>query len=137
MSVINFFGLGNDILRIHRIEQIYHRYHNKFVEKILHPNEQKNFYLVAEQKKISFLAKRFCAKEAFSKALGTGIGTEFGFHDLTISRSVRGQPLVEQLWNSELFSRYSISHVALSLSDEKEYCFATCCIFFKMSESRE
>lgn len=127
----NMFGLGNDIVEIERISQIYRRYDRQFVHKILHPEEQNQFIELAEHKKVAFLAKRFAAKEAFSKALGTGIGSEFGFHDLLITRSTKGQPVIDPLLNQALFLRHSIAHAALSLSDEKTYCFATCCLFFK------
>ena len=71
------FGIGNDIVETSRIEKIYHKFGEHFPQRILTPSEYKVF--VERKKNISFLAKRFAAKEAFSKALGIGFRSPVSF----------------------------------------------------------
>ena len=68
---MNIFGVGIDIVEIQRIKETYSRYGERFARKILSNSELRNFY--KNKNKISFLAKRFAAKEAVGKALGVGI----------------------------------------------------------------
>ena len=74
---MTLLGLGTDIVNIKRIEKILLKDKKKFIDKILHCEEKK-------QKKITanFLSKKFAAKEAFSKALGTGIGGVINFNEI-------------------------------------------------------
>lgn len=87
-------GLGVDIAAIERIWQAYQK-QPRFLTKVLTVAEQKVFHQYRGQRQKEFLAGRFSAKEAFSKALGTGIGP-VSFQDLTILNSDNGQPYVKQ-----------------------------------------
>ena len=81
-------GIGTDIVKISRIKEAYDLYENRFAKKILCPAELNIFQ--EKQKSISYLAKRFAAKEAASKALGTGIGL-ISWQDIEIKNNgVRG-----------------------------------------------
>ena len=100
-------GIGTDILQKSRIENIY----EKLAKKIL-GREELGIY-ERKKDKISYIAKRFCAKEAIAKALGTGIGKEYGFKDLQILNDEKGKPYV--------FGR---DDILISISDEKEYIVA-------------
>ena len=69
-------GIGIDIVELSRIRRIYLR-QQKFVDRILTVNEKEIFYNLTEDRKTEYLAGRFAAKEAFSKAIGTGLGGSF------------------------------------------------------------
>ena len=74
---------------------------------------------------MAFLAKRFAAKEAIAKALGTGIGRGISFQYMVISNNAEGTPLVElQESAAERLKKLGGSKVLLSLSDEKNYALA-------------
>ena len=87
------YGIGTDIVRIKRIEELYNNYREKFVEKILTNLEIEKFNSFAvKRRKISYLAKRFAAKEAFVKALGTGFRGEINFNNIGVLNNKLGKP---------------------------------------------
>ena len=71
-------GIGIDIIELSRIQEIMSR-QNKLIDRILTANEKQLFEELPMTRKIEFLAGRFAAKEAFSKAAGTGIGGQLSF----------------------------------------------------------
>ncbi|MEJ9306571.1 holo-ACP synthase [Priestia megaterium] len=76
------YGIGIDSVELNRIESIYDKRQTILVNQILTPSEREIFYTIKEKKrKIEWLAGRFSAKEAMSKAIGTGIGATFSFQD--------------------------------------------------------
>lgn len=83
-------GIGVDLLNISRIGELYSKFGDKFAKKILSNEELMDFNRTG--KKVNFLAKRFCAKEAFSKAVGTGIGRGLDFADITVKNNALGKP---------------------------------------------
>ncbi len=85
-------GIGVDLLNINRVEKLYSKFGDKLADKILSEEEFGNYK--KSKNKINFLAKKFCAKEAFSKALGTGIGRGINFSDITISNDILGKPII-------------------------------------------
>lgn len=85
-------GVGIDLLNMGRIEELYLKFNDKLANKILSEEEFGDYK--KSKNKINFLAKKFCAKEAFSKALGTGIGRGINFADITISNDILGKPIV-------------------------------------------
>lgn len=116
-------GVGLDLVEIARIERIYLKFGRTFVEKILCPPEID--YCLSHPKPAPHLAARFAAKEAFSKALGTGIGGELGWHDLQIVRSASGQPsLVFQGKAQELLRGRNIQNAHLSLTHSQTHAAA-------------
>lgn len=101
-------GIGIDIMEIERIAAILKRT-PRFPEKILSPRELALFQeLTSEKRKVEFLAGRFSAKEAFSKAYGTGIGKEIGFHDMEVLQDERGKPIIP--FRDDIVVHVSISH---------------------------
>ena len=85
-------GLGLDIVKISRIEKIYDKFGEGFLEKIFTKNEIIKVNSFSSQvKKREFLAKRFAAKEAFAKALGIGIG-RIKFNEIEIYNDQNGKP---------------------------------------------
>src|SRR6266850_1132912 len=85
-------GVGIDIVEVERIEGSYERFGERFLNRILHPNEIK--YCLSYKAPGPFLAARFAAKEAISKAFGTGIGSQLGWRDMEVGRKESGEPFV-------------------------------------------
>ena len=86
-------GIGLDIAEISRIKDAYLK-RETFSERVLTPAEQEIFSSLKGTRKLEFLAGRYAAKEAFSKAVGTGIG-KLGFQDIEIIPDRYGKPVVE------------------------------------------
>jgi holo-[acyl-carrier protein] synthase len=99
-------GIGIDIIELSRVQEIIHR-QPKFIERILCPSEIKIFEVLSAARKTEFLAGRFAAKEAFSKANGTGIGKQLTFQDIEIAADCMGKPFILR---PEGQSHLSISH---------------------------
>lgn len=87
-------GIGLDLVTVDRIENLQQTY-PQFLERILTAEEQKLFYAKHKKTQVTFLAGRYAAKEAFSKAYGTGIGRQVGFHDITILNDSNGKPYIK------------------------------------------
>jgi len=85
-------GIGIDIIEVTRIAASYERFGDRFLNRILHPDEIR--YCLSHKAPAPFLAARFAAKEAVSKAFGTGIGAELGWHDMEVGRKDSGEPFV-------------------------------------------
>ncbi|MEH7012713.1 holo-ACP synthase [Neobacillus niacini] len=99
-------GIGIDIIELSRIEEIVTR-QRKLIDRILTKNEKQTFEQLPERRQIEFLAGRFAAKEAFSKAAGTGIGKELSFLDIEIETDSLGKPFIAK---PEITGFISISH---------------------------
>ncbi len=117
------YGIGTDLVTIKRIEETLFRFGDRFLHRILNEEE------VAEYAKSSqparFVAKRFAAKEAFSKAYGTGIGEIVGWHDVCVNHDALGKPLIQtsQVLMEKLHTQ-QITHTHLSITDEAEHALA-------------
>ncbi|MGT2951266.1 holo-ACP synthase [Streptococcus cuniculi] len=85
-------GHGIDLQEIAAVEAAMNR-HDRFVEKVLTENERGRFEQLKGRRKLEYLAGRWSAKEAFAKALGTGIG-KVGFQDIEILTDDKGAPYV-------------------------------------------
>ena len=85
-------GIGTDVVSIARIQGVLDRHGERFVNRVLTPAERARF--AKTKAKASHLAKRWAAKEAFSKAIGTGIHAPFTWQSITVGRDPRGKPLV-------------------------------------------
>lgn len=85
-------GIGVDLLNINRIQNIYDKFGNKFINRILAKDEIELYN--KSKNKINFLSKRFCAKEAFSKAIGIGIGRGIDMRDIIIKKDSLGKPSI-------------------------------------------
>jgi holo-[acyl-carrier protein] synthase len=83
-------GIGTDVCSIERIGKSLDRFGERFVKRILTADERSRFD--GTRDKANHLAKRFAAKEAFSKALGTGIHAPFTWHSISVTRDARGKP---------------------------------------------
>lgn len=116
-------AIGTDIVEIQRIASALERQGDKFVQRILTKSEIVEYQ--ARGNSVACLAKRFAAKEAIAKALGTGIGRGISFQQLIVSNNSDGAPQVELQANAaERLKQLGGSKVLLSLSDEKSYALA-------------
>ena len=85
-------GVGIDIIEVARIEASYAKFGERFLARILQPNEIQ--YCLSHRAPGPFMAARFAAKEAVSKAFGTGIGAQLGWQDIEVARKESGEPFV-------------------------------------------
>ena len=108
-------GIGIDIVELKRIEAAIHR-HKSFVDRILTNKEQSFFHKLSETRKVEFLAGRFAAKEAFAKAVGSGIGKNLSWQDVEIIPDENGKPILK--CNTE------VGQIHVSISHSKEYAVA-------------
>lgn len=111
-------GIGLDIIELDRIRRIVDRQPG-FIKRILTMNEIEKFSTLSRERKVEFLAGRFAVKEAYSKALGTGIGEEIGFQDIEITNDDKGKPRIEILKDT---ARDSVVHV--SITHSRQYAAA-------------
>jgi holo-[acyl-carrier protein] synthase len=111
-------GIGTDIVSIARVRASLERHGEAFAERILTADELVEFRAVRDGAR--FLAKRFAAKEAFSKAFGTGLRAPATLHAIAVGHDALGKPVfVFDLPLGELMrERAWVAH--LSISDEKE-----------------
>jgi holo-[acyl-carrier protein] synthase len=117
------FGIGTDIVRVARVQQDLDRFGERFAERILTERELVEFR--AAVNRAHFLAKRFAAKEAAAKALGTGFSQGIFFHEIGIGHDDLGKPLLEFSGRALEFlreKRIAITHV--SLADEADHAVA-------------
>ncbi|MBP6682047.1 MAG: holo-ACP synthase [Halioglobus sp.] len=116
-------AIGTDILRIGRIEDVVERLGDRFVARILTPVEQAEYRASAQPSRL--LAKRFAAKEAIAKALGTGIGRGVSWQDITIGHDDNGAPQVSLSGGALVVATdRGGTRVELSLADETDYVVA-------------
>ncbi len=118
------YGVGTDVVEIARIENALARFGERFARRILSESEFnrfKNHRLPA-----AYLAKRFAAKEAFAKALGTGIHAPANWQGVWVKNLPSGQPVLQFSDSlSQFLFRRGVSKAHVSLSDERGVAFAT------------
>lgn len=116
-------GVGTDILKFARLDAVIDRQGERFVTRILCPTEREEYARSARPGNL--LAKRFAAKEAVAKALGTGIGRGVSWQDIRITHDANGAPQVELSGGALQVARQKgATQVALSLADEDDYVIA-------------
>ena len=117
------YGIGTDIVSIERIQNILNKNRDGFINRVLTEHEKALFANKADS--AAFCAKRFAAKEAFSKALGTGIGRIVSFQDLTVRSNEHGKPYFMPSEKLRLYlQEKGIKHGHLSISDESQNALA-------------
>ncbi|MCC6610074.1 MAG: holo-ACP synthase [Burkholderiales bacterium] len=116
-------GIGTDLVEIPRIERALARHGDRFARRILVAEEFERF--ARHRKPVAYLAKRFAAKEAFSKAMGTGIHFPVNWHNVSVANLSSGKPCLRfsDVLGLLLVSR-GIVDAHLSLSDEREVAAA-------------
>jgi len=123
-------GLGVDIIDNRRIKKTIDRFGNKFIEKCFSTNEIKESN--PRKNSVNYFAKRYAAKEACAKALGTGFTKGIGWKDIEIMNDINGKPCIN-LYNDALARLKQMSNrecnIFLSVSDERNYSIANVSIF--------
>ena len=121
------FGIGTDILKISRVEAVLGRYGDRFASRILGPQEMEK-YLRRKQKVeargLRFLATRFAAKEAFSKAVGLGMRMPMTWRAVQFLNAPSGRPMVVTSGTLNEFMQTHGLSAQVSLTDEAEYVVA-------------
>lgn len=88
------FGHGIDLQELSAVEKAFQR-NARFAEKVLTSNEYATFNTLKGRRQMTYLAGRWSAKEAFAKAMGTGIG-QVGFQDIEVLTDKAGKPYISQ-----------------------------------------
>tara|TARA_B100000575_G_C23111920_1_gene642391 strand:+ start:699 stop:1082 length:384 start_codon:yes stop_codon:yes gene_type:complete len=121
---MNFFGIGTDIVSIDRIKKSLKN--KNFLKRVF--NEKEILKCKKTMKSTNCFAKRFAAKEAFSKALGTGIANGINLNEIIILNKKSGKPYIILIGQTKKTLKKKFkgkkSKVSLSLSDEKKYAVA-------------
>ena len=121
------FGIGTDILKISRVEAVLGRHGDRFASRILGPQEMEK-YLRRKQKVeargLRFLATRFAAKEAFSKAIGLGMRMPMTWRSVQFLNAPSGKPMVVISGALTEFMQTHGLSAQVSLTDEAEYAVA-------------
>lgn len=117
------FGIGTDIVEVARIEASIQQFGDDFAKRILAESELASY--LESHIKARFLAKRFAAKEAFSKALGTGLRAPATFQNIAVSHDDLGKPLLVLAPELQaLLQSKNITQMHISISDEKNLAAA-------------
>lgn len=116
-------GTGTDIIEVERIRVAAERHGERFLQRILLPAEID--YCRVHRDPGPFLAVRFAAKEAVSKAFGTGIGAALGWLDIEVRRKESGEPYVVLHGKAnDLMAARGAKHLHLTLSHTQNYAVA-------------
>lgn len=120
-------GIGTDILQIGRLEAAYERTHGRLAERVLGPDELIVFKqrLARNHKRgIAFLATRFAAKEAFSKAIGLGMRMPMTWRSLQTLNQSSGKPVISYLGALAIFMQEKNWDAQVTVSDEQDMAIA-------------
>ena len=130
---MKIFGIGTDIINIKRMEKSIKKNGDNFINKVFSKNEIS--YCKKKKNPFPFYAKRFAAKEALSKALGTGIRKGIKFKNIEITNDNFGKPSIELKGTTAAFLKKKIKtkkyDIHLSLSDDIPWAQATVIISYQ------
>ncbi|MBB5325998.1 holo-[acyl-carrier protein] synthase [Anoxybacillus tepidamans] len=108
-------GIGIDIVELERVQKLMEQ-NERFIHRILTEKEKSIFYSLSNGRKVEFLAGRFAAKEAYAKALGTGIGKSISFQDVEIMNDEYGKPVAVSTLDGH--------RIHVSISHSRDYAVA-------------
>lgn len=112
--------IGIDIIKTSRMERLIERFGDKALLRFLQPQE------IILVKNYKTAAGFWAAKEAFSKALGVGIGMECSFYDMLIEKTPKGAPFI--IPSEKLIKYFSIKDSSISITHDGEYAVAVATI---------
>ena len=121
------YGIGTDIVQISRVEAALLRSGPRFAEKILGPEELVKYHARSAKhavRGLRFLATRFSAKEAFSKAIGLGMRMPMTWRSAQMLNAPGGKPVIVCSGALEEFMRANGLSAQVSISDEADYAVA-------------
>jgi holo-[acyl-carrier protein] synthase len=117
------YGIGIDVVEVGRIEDAMTKLGAAFLDRLFTKDEQE--YCEKQKRPALHFAARFAAKEAVSKALGTGVGGQAGWLDMEVERAESGAPkMVFTGRAADFLASQDINEVQISLSHAKEYAAA-------------
>ena len=117
------FGIGTDLVHIPRMQELLDKHDDKIALRILSDTEFSEFQQATNP--AAFLAKRFAAKEATAKALGTGVRDGLSLRHIEVVNNKMGKPELSFYKQGQiLIKQHNIGRSLLSLSDEKDYALA-------------
>ncbi len=120
---MKIFGIGIDVIEVERIEEAVKEFGERFLERVFTPGEQA--YCRRQKRPPIHYAARWAAKEAVSKAFGTGIGEALGWQDVEVCRRDSGEPeLVLHGKGKDFAAERGIVQVKVSLTHAKNYAAA-------------
>ena len=121
---MKLFGVGTDIIRVNRLKKSLKK--KLFLSRIF--NDEEIIKCKKTKKNSNCFAKRFAAKEAFSKALGTGISKGINFNEIIVLNEKSGKPYIKLINKTkkivERKLKKKIYKISLSIADEKDYAVA-------------
>jgi holo-[acyl-carrier protein] synthase len=126
------FGIGTDVVQLERVEAVYTRHRERFVQRLLMPEEEAAFR--SYKRPVRFLAMRFAAKEAIVKALGTGFAHGVWIRDVGIAANAWGRP--EVIWSERgraVRDRLGAGEGHVTLTDEAGLVVAVAVLMRKES----
>lgn len=112
--------IGIDLIKIDRMKRLIERFGDRGLQKFLSSSE------IALVKSPRNAAGFWAAKEACAKALGCGIGHECGFHDIVISKTLKGAPIISL--NQEISEYFKINDISISITHDGDYAIAVVAI---------
>jgi holo-[acyl-carrier protein] synthase len=121
------FGIGTDIIQIARIEAALARHGDRFAGKILGPEELEKYRRRSDKvavRGIRFLATRFAAKEAFSKAIGLGMRTPMTWRAMQTLNAASGKPVVVTSGALQTYMKQHGLSAQVTITDEADYAVA-------------
>ncbi len=121
------YGIGTDIVQISRVEAALARNGERFAEKILGPDELLKYHARSARNAVRgmrFLATRFSAKEAFSKAIGLGMHMPMTWRSAQMLNAPSGKPMIVCSGALEQFMRHHNLTAQVTISDEADYAVA-------------
>jgi holo-[acyl-carrier protein] synthase len=130
----DILGFGCDILEVGRLEGLLRKGRDVFIKRVLTPGEIDEYERRSDKSAIRgtlFVATRYCAKEAFSKAMGTGVGAQFSFQDLSVLNSDSGAPVLVYSERLENWLQSRRAQAKISISDEQNYVMSTVILYSK------
>ena len=117
------YGIGTDLVAVARLRGIVQRHGDKIAQRVLAASEQAEYQTTPD--KACFLAKRFAAKEAAAKALGTGFSGGLSLRHIVVAHDDRGKPLLKfEGYAAQLAERLGIGEAFVSVADERDYALA-------------
>ena len=121
---MNIYGIGTDIINVNRIKKLLKN--TKFINRIFNSSEIKKCNSLVNE--VNCFAKRFAAKEAFSKALGTGISKGINFNEIIINNMESGKPHITLLGETKKTVSKIVKkkiNIFITLSDEDPFAIAS------------
>jgi holo-[acyl-carrier protein] synthase len=120
---MRIYGIGIDVIEVERIEEAVAEFGDRFLERIFTASERE--YCSRQKRPELHYAARWAAKEAVSKALGTGIGAELAWTDVEVLRAASGEPSLLLHGLGKAFAeREKVREIKISLTHAKSYAAA-------------